>query len=201
MDSQLWPENGSPAIGESGKIAAIRNELPATQRFVYFNAGTNGPLPRRTHEALVASSQAELEQGRIGMESFTRLFQNLTDARAAMAGVLGCSDAEIALTHNTTEGMNIALMGLDWQPGDEVVTVEDRASRRPLPALRAAPALRREDPITEIGLPDRDPLEELRRVLDAAHARRWCSRTSAGPRAWCCRCARWRRWRTASARC
>src|SRR5262245_2418452 len=112
MDSQVWPKNGSPGGTTDGKIAAIRDELPATQRFIYFNTGTNGPLPRRTHEALVASSQYELEQGRIGQEAFTRLFQNLTDARAAIAGVLGCAEAEIALTHNTTEGMNIALMGL-----------------------------------------------------------------------------------------
>src|SRR5581483_6598389 len=165
MDTQLWPQNASPVTSEQTKIAAIRNELPATQRYVYFNAGTNGPLPRRTHEALVANSRAELEQGRIGMEAFTRLFQNLTDARAAMARVLGCSDAEIALTHNTTEGMNIALMGLDWQRGDEVVTskTEHPGGLYPLYVLHQRYGVKIRT--TEIGLKDRDPLEELKRVL------------------------------------
>ncbi len=165
MDSQIWPQSGSSVAIEDDKIAAIRNELPATQRFVYFNAGTNGPLPRRTHEALVTSSEAELTQGRIGMQAFTRLFENLTGARAAMAGVLGCSDAEIALTHNTTEGMNIALLGLDWQRGDEAITskTEHPGGLYPLNVLHQRYGVKIR--ATEIGLKERDPLEELQRAL------------------------------------
>jgi L-cysteine/cystine lyase len=165
MDTEIWPRSGASADPDGDKIAEIREELPATQRFVYFNTGTNGPLPRRTHEALVASSQYELEQGRIGQEAFTRLFQNLTDARAAMAGVLGCDEAEIALTHNTTEGMNIALMGLDWQHGDEVVTskTEHPGGLYPLYVLHQRYGVKIRT--TEIGLRDRDPLEELQRAL------------------------------------
>jgi L-cysteine/cystine lyase len=165
MDSQIWPQNGSPAIAARDKIAVIRDELPATQQFVYLNTGTNGPLPRRTHEALVASSQYELEQGRIGYEAFTRLFQNLDDARAAMASVLGCDEAEIALTHNTTEGMNIALMGLDWQRGDEVVSAktEHPGGLYPLYVLHQRYGVKIR--MTEIGLKGRDPVEELRRAL------------------------------------
>ncbi|HEV8190883.1 MAG TPA: aminotransferase class V-fold PLP-dependent enzyme [Ktedonobacterales bacterium] len=165
MDTEVWPESGVGTAAERDKLAAIRNELPATQRFVYFNTGTNGPLPRRTHEVLVASSEYELEQGRIGHEAFTRLFQNLTDARAALAGVLGCDEAEVALTHNTTEGMNIALMGLDWQRGDEVVSskTEHPGGLYPLYMLHQRYGVKIR--ATEIGLQDRDPLDELQRAL------------------------------------
>jgi L-cysteine/cystine lyase len=34
------------------------------------------------------------------------------------------SPAEVALTHNTTDGMNIIVHGLAWQAGDEVVTTK-----------------------------------------------------------------------------
>ncbi|HEX5441345.1 MAG TPA: aminotransferase class V-fold PLP-dependent enzyme, partial [Ktedonobacterales bacterium] len=150
---------------ETEKIAAIRAELPVTARYLYFNAGTNGPLPRRSHDALVASSALELDEGRISPAAFTRLFQNLDDARTAMATLLQCDPAEIALTHNTTEGMNIALMGLRWQQGDEIVTsvAEHPGGLYPAYLLHQRYGVRVRQ--TEIALPGRDPAEELRKAL------------------------------------
>lgn len=150
---------------EREKIAAIRAEMPATQKYAYFNTGTNGPLPRRSHEAMSDYARRELEDGRISPETFPRLLGCLANGRAAMAGVLGCDPAEIALTHNTTEGMNIALMGLDWHPGDEVVTAttEHPGGLYPVYLLRQRYGAKIR--MTEIGLKDRDPVEELRRVL------------------------------------
>jgi L-cysteine/cystine lyase len=82
-----------------------------------------------------------------------------------MATILGCDPAEIALTHNTTEGMNIALMGLDWQKGDELVTatLEHAGGLHPayLIKQRYGAKLR----MTEIGLPEIDPIEAVQRVL------------------------------------
>src|SRR5215475_14537292 len=103
MDTDVQPRATSAPLSDRDKLAAIRNELPVTARYLYFNAGTNGPLPRRSHDALVASSTLELDEGRIGQAVFTRLFQNLDDARASVATLLQCDPTEIALTHNTTE--------------------------------------------------------------------------------------------------
>ncbi|HLY30085.1 MAG TPA: aminotransferase class V-fold PLP-dependent enzyme, partial [Ktedonobacterales bacterium] len=150
---------------DAEKIAAIRAELPVTGRYLYFNAGTNGPLPTRSHNALVASSERELSEGRIGSAAFTRLLQNLGDARTAVATLLQCDPAEIALTHNTTEGMNIALMGLRWQPGDEVVTsvAEHPGGLYPVYLLHQRYGVKIR--MTQIALPGHDPFEELRSVL------------------------------------
>jgi L-cysteine/cystine lyase len=150
---------------DTDKITAIRAELPVTARYLYFNAGTNGPLPRRSHDALVASSALEMDEGRIGPAAFTRLFQNLDDARAAVATLLQCDPAEIALTHNTTEGMNIALMGPRWQPGDEIVTsvAEHPGGLYPAYLLHQRYGVKIRQ--TEIALPGRDPAEELRKAL------------------------------------
>ena len=156
-----------PALqSDTEKIAAIRAELPVTARYLYFNAGTNGPLPRRSHDALVASSALELDEGRISHDAFTRLFQNLDDSRAAVATVLRCDPAEIALTHNTTEGMNIALMGLRWQQGDEIVTsvLEHPGGLYPAYLLHQRYGVKIRQ--TEIASPGRDPVEELRKALN-----------------------------------
>ncbi len=152
-------------VADQDKIAAIRDELPVLQNVVFLNAGTNGPIPRRSHDALVQYAQTELTEGRVGLATYLRMFELWSQARANMATILGCDPSEIALTHNTTEGMNIALMGLDWQKGDELVTspLEHAGGLHPayLIKQRHGAKLR----MTNIGLPDVDPIDALQRVL------------------------------------
>jgi L-cysteine/cystine lyase len=147
------------------KIVRVRAELPVTQRFRYFNTGTNGPLPQRSHDALVANSQMELSEGRIGQAAFTNLLQTLGDTRAAVATLLRCDSSEVALTRNTTEGMNIALAGLRWQAGDEVITAatEHPGGLHPIYLLHQRYGVKIH--MTKIGLPGHDPIEELRKAL------------------------------------
>jgi L-cysteine/cystine lyase len=155
----------APTAADTDKIAAIRAELPATQRVAYLNTGTNGPFPRRSYAALVGHAQIELEQGRIGPGAFERYMATMDTTQAAFAALLGCSNDELALTHNTTEGMNIALMGLDWQAGDEVITAtsEHEGGLNPVALLheRYGVTVR----YTPIGLRDCDSVAELARVL------------------------------------
>ena len=154
-----------PTQDDQAKIAAIRAALPVTERYVYLNAGTNGPLPQPAYDAMRACSQEELEAGRIGAPAFTRLLGGLSEAREAVAALLSCDPAEVALTHNTTEGMNIALMGLDWRPGDEVVTAstEHPGGLYPVYLLHQRYGVRIR--MTEIGMPGGNPVEQLRAVL------------------------------------
>ena len=42
--------------------------------------------------------------------------------RERIASTLEVSSSEIALTRSTTEGVNIALYGLDWKRGDEIIS-------------------------------------------------------------------------------
>lgn len=165
QESPAWSVSGVYPLEDREKVAAIRAELPVLQRYAYFNTGTNGPMPRRSHAALVAQAERELVDGRIVPETFPRLFEARDNLRAQFAALLGCAADEIALTHNTTEGMNIALMGLDWQPGDEIVTAETEhpGGLHPAYVLHQRYGVRLR--MTKIGLRDVDPLAELRRVL------------------------------------
>ena len=46
----------------------------------------------------------------------------MAEARAAVAAILSADIDTVALTHSTTDGMNIGSWGHDWQPGDRAVT-------------------------------------------------------------------------------
>ncbi|MER3485695.1 MAG: cysteine desulfurase, partial [Chloroflexota bacterium] len=88
-------------------------------RQAYLNAGTNGPLPRVVTETLQRAAQEQLERGRIGPGIYEGLHEHWKSLRCLIADMFGASPDEIALTRSTTEGLNIALMGMDWQRGDE----------------------------------------------------------------------------------
>jgi L-cysteine/cystine lyase len=106
------------------ELSAIRAELPVLERFAYLNAGTNGPLPRRTVEAMVASLARDLEEGRSSRFYFEAMLARRDELRGALAHVLGAWPEEIALTKSTTEGCNVVLNGLRIGEGDEVVTTD-----------------------------------------------------------------------------
>jgi L-cysteine/cystine lyase len=106
----------------SEKIAEIRNAFPAVKNKVYLNAGSVGPISTITTQVLHQSSAEELEEGRSSMAGFYTFRVKKAELRSAYARLVNASPDEIALTHHTTDGMNIAIHGLVWQPGDEVIT-------------------------------------------------------------------------------
>ena len=44
--------------------------------------------------------------------------------RRELAGEFGCDPEEIAITRNASEGLETCQLGLDLQPGDEVLTTD-----------------------------------------------------------------------------
>lgn len=67
-------------------------------------------------------NRQELLEGRATSASNSESKLAAAELRQVMARLVKASPNEIALTHHTTDGMNIAVHGLNWQPGDEVVT-------------------------------------------------------------------------------
>lgn len=103
-------------------VESVRRQLPATGRIAYLNTGTAGPLPQPAIDAMAAGAGEEAALGRIGHEGWEKLFDELTGLRAGLAALVGADPLEIAISHCTTDGMNIGTFGLDWKPGDRVVT-------------------------------------------------------------------------------
>jgi L-cysteine/cystine lyase len=99
--------------------------FPVLQRVAYLNAGTFGPLARRTVEAMRAELDRDVADGRSGMPYFERALALREEARQRLAALVGAEARQIALTSSTTEGCNIVAAGLGLAPGDEVVTTTD----------------------------------------------------------------------------
>ncbi|MEA2470533.1 MAG: L-cysteine/cystine lyase, partial [Thermoleophilaceae bacterium] len=68
----------------------FRAEFPVLERVVYLNTGTDGPVPRRGHDAANAQLRYELEQGRLGRPFYDRLQGNAAALRERLAAALGC---------------------------------------------------------------------------------------------------------------
>lgn len=115
------------------KLTRIRRELPALERCFYLNTGTNGPLCRATAEVMKTEAEKEYLEGRY-LPFISELYEDMDATRAAIAEFIGGDFEEVALTHSATESMNIILWGMNWQPGDEIITTnrEHVASLAPL---------------------------------------------------------------------
>ena len=119
-------------------VARVREDLPSVAGVTYLNSGTTGPMPRPVAEAVCETAMAHLSEPRNGREYFGRVLQVKQACRLALAALLGCRATEIALTHNTTEGMNLVTLGVNWVPGDEAITtnVEHPGALLPLWIVR-----------------------------------------------------------------
>jgi selenocysteine lyase/cysteine desulfurase len=107
--------------------------------YVYLNTGSSGPPTYETIEAGRAaddlcSGAAYLEGG--GLYALQAELRER--AREAAARVIGSDPEAVALTQNTTHGMNLGVASIDWREGDEVVstTTEHPGCLVPLHNLR-----------------------------------------------------------------
>lgn len=147
-------------------LRAVRSDLPATEHCAYLNTGTCGPLPRPAATALRVEVERQLERGRADPADFESFRAVLDDLRADFARLLGADPDEIALTHHTTDGMNIATWGLNWQPGDGIAVTTLEHEGGLLPAYQAARRFGLDLRVADLGVGD-DPTAILA-AIDAA---------------------------------
>ena len=80
--------------------------------FAYMNNGTLGPTPRPVYEAMIEYWRLMA----VNPHENSQIFQDRVDQiRTKVAGFLGVSADEIAITRNTTEGNTTLCRGLDLQ--------------------------------------------------------------------------------------
>lgn len=103
-------------------IKSIRAGIPTTKNVIYLNTGFSGPSPQAVKDAIDEMLTFENDLGPTSRPVLDRHRENKAATRAAFARMMGATPEEIVLTENTTRGINIALNGLPWQPGDEIVT-------------------------------------------------------------------------------
>jgi selenocysteine lyase/cysteine desulfurase len=106
-------------------VEELRAQFPALERVAYLNAGTNGPVPRAAIDAAEASLREQLEQGRSSKPWFEHQVERIGELRERVAGLLGATAADVAVTGSTTDGINAVLHAVDIRPGDEILTSDE----------------------------------------------------------------------------
>ena len=95
-------------------------EFPVTRECVYLNHAGNGPLPRRGVTRMQALADLVSRSGdRRWLERNTEMDR----VRGLAARLLGARHAhEIAFVENTSAGLSLVAGGIDWKPGDNIVS-------------------------------------------------------------------------------
>ncbi len=101
-----------------------RDAFPALANKSYFNYGGQGPMPQSAIDA-VAQAHIKIQQlGPFGNAVYPWLEKEMASARHAIASELNVSSDTITLTENVTVGCNIAMWGINWQPGDHLLLTD-----------------------------------------------------------------------------
>ncbi len=90
----------------------VRQLFPLTKDWTYLNNGTFGPSPYPVIDAMRTAQMDADINGNYG---------SYDETPPKIAKFVGADRDEIALTHNVTEGINIACWGVPLKRGDEVI--------------------------------------------------------------------------------
>ncbi len=100
---------------------AIRSEFPALAHWTYLNTATYGQLPRCATDA-VARHFAHRDE--LACADFLDWFDDADRIRAKIGQLIHCAPDDIAFVPNASTALGLLLAGLDWRPGDQVLTLE-----------------------------------------------------------------------------
>ena len=100
---------------------AVRCEFPALAQWTYLNTATFGQLPRRATEA-VARHFAHRDE--LACADFLAWYDDADRIRAKIGRLINCRADDIAFVPNASTALGLLLAGLDWRPGDRVLTLE-----------------------------------------------------------------------------
>ena len=106
-------------------FADLRAALPAFRTLSYMNWGAAGPSPTSVVDAIAAVLADESAHGPYFPSVRAARDETFTLARCRAATLLGASEDEIALTDNTTAGVNIVGAAIEWREGDEVIVTDE----------------------------------------------------------------------------
>ena len=102
-------------------IESLRLQFPALTGKGYFNFGGQGPLPQKALDTMMASYRQVQKKGPFSVAMNAWIDQVMADTKQAIAAEIGAKPRNITLTENVTVGCNIALWGIEWREGDEIL--------------------------------------------------------------------------------
>ncbi|MEO5365071.1 MAG: aminotransferase class V-fold PLP-dependent enzyme [Magnetococcus sp. WYHC-3] len=98
-----------------------RNEFILNEGLVYLNHAGVAPIPQRAARAVSECAMLMSRQGAWDYTPYRDLQQRF---RQRAAWLVGGDEAGICPVANTSEGLSMVGLGLNWRPGDEIVTTD-----------------------------------------------------------------------------
>ncbi len=98
----------------------VQRAFDVDRSIINLNSGGVSPAPRSVMDAM--SRHLAFTNEVPPRNLWTVLDPQVETVRRRLAERFGCDTEELALTRNTSEGLEICLFGLDLKPGDEVLT-------------------------------------------------------------------------------
>jgi L-cysteine/cystine lyase len=156
MAETMTRDRQAPTVDE------IREMVPATLQAAYLNTGTCGPMPRVAYEAMKAEHERELTPSRIDRDHFPAIGRTKNEVREVVAAAINARPEDIAITHRTTEGMYIAIMGYRWERGDELILSNIEHPGGLMPSFLTKRRFGTRIRIADVGLGGGDPEDVVR---------------------------------------
>ena len=101
---------------------SIRNEFPALHHWTYLNSATYGQVPLRSQAAVTSHFE---RRNALACQDFLTWFDDADRLRALIAQFIHCEPADIAFMPTACSVLSLFLGGIDWQPGDRILTLAD----------------------------------------------------------------------------
>lgn len=111
------PKTATPAKGASIDWSEVRSRYPLVNTSTFLNITSGTPLSN----AAKAAVEKLIEAQWTGTGTREARYAMLASTRERFARLIGARAAEIAVTKNVTEGLNIVASAIVWKPGDNVV--------------------------------------------------------------------------------
>ena len=134
-------------------ISAIRDSVPLTSELIYFDNASTSLVPRQVVEAMGEFDLYSRANVGRGVHRLSQVSSQLYwDAHQTVGKFIGGQEGVCVFGKNTTEAINQVAHGIEFQPGDQVITTVLEHHSNILPWM----ALKEEGITLDYVYPDRD---------------------------------------------
>ncbi len=116
-NESISPDLSNSSIATDAYWTCVRQQFPLSDHRKYFNTGSLGASPKRVIDTVYKWMMKFEYLGEEGHEKIHNVHQKIAD-------FINCDIEELAITRNTTEGINIAAQSIPLQAGDEIILTD-----------------------------------------------------------------------------
>ena len=113
----------------------LRDQMPVTRHWVFFDHAAVAPMPRCARDALTEWANDVAEHG---VANEPRWTARVREVRQLAGRLLNADPLDIAFLKNTSEGIGIVAEGFPWQPGDNLIIAADEYPANQYPWMNLA---------------------------------------------------------------